>query len=51
MGAKVVLFDMDGTLVHIPISIAQFLSNVYHELGLYFTVDRISGAREKAIDR
>ena len=48
MGAKVVLFDMDGTLVHIPISIAQFLFNVYHELGLHFTIDQISLAREKA---
>jgi FMN phosphatase YigB (HAD superfamily) len=47
VGAEVVLFDMDGTLVHIPISVAQFLSNVYHELGLHFTVDQISLAREK----
>ena len=47
MGVKAVFFDMDGTLVNIPISIAQFLRNAYHDLGLYFTVDQISVAREK----
>ena len=47
MDVKAIFFDMDGTLVHIPVSIAQFLHNVYEKLGLDFGPDRISLAREQ----
>lgn len=38
---------MDGTLVYIPISSAQFLLNVYRKLGLHFSLEQISVAREE----
>ena len=47
MDVKAIFFDMDGTLVHIPVSIAQFLHSVYGKLGLDFSPDRISLAREQ----
>lgn len=48
MGIKAVSFDMDGTLVYVPISSTQFLMNIYQELGLDFGLEQIAVAREKA---
>jgi len=45
---KAIFFDMDGTLVHVPISSTQFLMNIYQELGLNFSLEQIAVAREKA---
>ena len=47
MDVKAIFFDMDGTLVHIPISVEQFLHKVYEKLGLDFSPDRISLARKQ----
>lgn len=48
MDIKAIFFDMDGTLVYIPISSTQFLMNIYRKLGLHFTLEQISDAREKS---
>jgi len=45
---KAIFFDMDGTLVYVPISSTQFLMNIYQELGLNFSLEQIAVAREKA---
>jgi len=45
---KAIFFDIDGTLVFVPISSTQFLMNIYQELGLDFGLEQIAVAREKA---
>ncbi len=47
MKIKAIFFDMDGTLVHIPISHEQFLSNIYQKLGLHFTIEQIKAVNKK----
>ncbi len=47
MAIKAVFFDMDGTLVHVPISPVQFLRKVYQKLGLDFSLEQIAIAYEK----
>jgi len=47
MDVEAIFFDMDGTLVHIPFSVEQFLRSVYRKLGLDFSPDQISLAREQ----
>lgn len=44
---KAIFFDMDGTLVHIPMSQEQFLMNTYQKLGLHFTLEQITVANKK----
>lgn len=46
MDTKAVFLDMDGTLVHVPISSTQFLMNIYQKLGLHFSLGQISVAHE-----
>ena len=48
MGAKAVFFDMDGTLVYVPVTPVEFLSNVYSKLGLRFSLEQITIARRQA---
>jgi putative hydrolase of the HAD superfamily len=47
MTIKAIFFDMDGTLVHIPMLHEQFLSNIYQKLGLLFTIEQIIAANKK----
>jgi len=46
MSIKTIFFDMDGTLVYVPISPQQFLLNIYQELGLHFGLEQICVAYE-----
>lgn len=47
MKIKAIFFDMDGTLVHIPILHEQFLSKIYQKLGLHFTIEQIIAVNKK----
>nr|ADQ54425.1 hydrolase containing protein [uncultured marine crenarchaeote E37-7F] len=46
MNIKAIFFDMDGTLVHIPMSQEQFLRNIYQKLGLHITIEQIKAANK-----
>jgi len=45
MCIKAVFFDMDGTLVYVPVSTTEFVSNIYRRLGLNFSLEQIVAAR------
>jgi len=47
MVIKAVFFDMDCTLVYVPISHVQFLIKVYQKLGLSFSLEQMTIAYEK----
>ena len=47
MCIKAIFFDMDGTLVHVPISSTEFLMNIYQELSLNFSLEQIAVARQR----
>jgi len=44
---KTIFFDMDETLVEIPVSPQQFLQNIFRKIGFSFTLDKISTAYTK----
>ena len=47
MKIKAIFFDMDGTLVNIPMPQEQLLSIMYQKLGLHFTIEQIKTANKK----
>ena len=50
MDTKAIFFDLDGSLVHMSVSVEQYLSNIYEKLGLHFSLAKIASVYTEVHD-
>ena len=48
---RVVLFDMDGTLVHIPVTLHEFFRMILYKLGFHYNLDEVAKAWKQVNDQ